>query len=101
MTTATAIAAPATLDTTRQYEILDLIDIPVASIVPNPLNPRPDFHLAESDPELLALGQIATLPEASHPPVQRPLWLLQLCKRPPSPLAQAFLKAVQQPDGQA
>ena len=51
--------------------------------------------------ELLALGQIATLPEASHPPVQRPLWLLQLCKRPPSPLAQAFLQAVQQPDGQA
>ena len=43
--------------------------------------------------ELLALGQIATLPALAYPPVQRPLWLLQLCKRPPSPLAQAFVAA--------
>lgn len=53
--------------TTKKYEIIDLIEVPLDDISPNPLNPRPAFHLSDDDPELLSMAaSIAT--EGLHRP---------------------------------
>ena len=39
----------------EQYDIIDFEKLAVDIVAPNPLNPRPRFHLGDDDPEILAL----------------------------------------------
>jgi LysR family transcriptional regulator, transcriptional activator of the cysJI operon len=47
--------------------------------------------------ELIALEQVRSLSLPGNPPLVRPLFLLQLKERPPSPLIRAFCAALQRP----
>lgn len=61
-------ATKANPTTNRKYEIEDYQEIPLSSVLYNPLNPRPSFHCEDDDPELLALADSIGA-EGQHRPI--------------------------------